>query len=225
MSALQRCTADTLKVLLEHQTKVDIGLHLCLTDDGLPVELPRSQELPTFGSLVTRSLLMQTNPRDISREIQIQYELFVAKSGKQPDFIDGHLHVHQLPGVRQGLLDFVSTLPPHHRPYIRNTFMPAGNLRRARLPWMKAAIIGTQGATMKRMLEAAGIRTNNGFAGIYDFRRWQKYSEYLPRFAASLREQNGLLVVHPGLCEDWRRQEFESLTGFKSDPGKLNRYE
>jgi chitin disaccharide deacetylase len=225
MAVLERCSRDAFSALLTHQRNVDIGLHLCLTDAGLHLDTPSTQTLPNFGSLLRRSLFGQTDPRDMSREVQIQYELFIAKSGRQPDYIDGHLHVHQLPGVRQGLLDFVSTLPPHRRPYIRNTFMPAGDLHRAGLPWIKAGIIAAPGATMKKMLGAAAVRTNNGFAGIYDFRKWQKYPEYFPRFVASLRKPNGLLVVHPGLREDWRKQEFETLRRFQLDCSELNRYQ
>jgi chitin disaccharide deacetylase len=226
MVLLKRCDTAALSRLLAHQTKVDIGLHLCLTDEGLPLALPPPEDkFPGFKSLFRRAVLGRINPRDMARRISAQYELFVAKCGRRPDHIDGHLYVHQLPGVRAALADFVRSLPPEHRPYIRNTRMSAGMLRRQKLPWVKAAVIGAFGRKMHGALEEAAVPTNDGFAGIYDFKQWRNYSGYLPKFAACLRRLNGILVVHPGLAEDWRRQEFESLRKFAPPDGRLNRYQ
>jgi hypothetical protein len=141
----------------------------------------------------------------------VQYELFLKKCGRPPDFIDGHLHTHQLPGVREGLLEFVASLPASGRPYIRNTHEPLRNLWRHRLPWLKASFIGMFGARMAAELRAAGVPTNDGFAGIYDFRKSHRYPDYFPRFAACLPRANGILVVHPGGTEGWRRGEFTWL--------------
>jgi hypothetical protein len=157
--------------------------------------------------------------------VSAQYELFLKKCGRRPDFIDGHLHVHQLPGVRDGLIEFILSLPADTRPYLRNTLEPLANLRRARLPWIKAAFIGAFGKRMLARLRAAGLPTNDGFAGIYDFRNWRRYPEYFPRFAACLSDRNGILVVHPGGQEDWRRQEFTILRDFTFTPGTANRFQ
>ena len=40
MVLFERCNAGALKRLLAHEGNVDIGLHLCLTDEGLPLSLP-----------------------------------------------------------------------------------------------------------------------------------------------------------------------------------------
>jgi chitin disaccharide deacetylase len=223
MPVLQRCTIDTMRALATHQSKIDIGLHLCLTNEGLPMDSQPSNERPTFASLVRQSLSQQIEIRAMSSEIRHQYDLFVAKCGRAPDFIDGHLHCHQLPGVRVSLLDFVASLPPLSRPYVRNTFMPIAALRQGHLPWIKAALIGMPGASMKRMLNVTSIQTNDGFTGIYNFKKWRKYPEYLPRFAASLREPNGILVVHPGQRQDWRKQEFEMLRRLQQPPQRFDR--
>ena len=77
---------------------------------------------------------------------------------------------------------------------------------------------------MQRKLRAAGVSTNQGFAGIYDFQNWRNYGAYLPRFVACLPEPNGILVVHPGFDEDWRRAELEALFGFTFAEGMPNRF-
>jgi hypothetical protein len=85
-------------------------------------------------------------------------------------------------------------------------------------------MIGFFGKRMLSHLEAAGLPTNQGFAGIYDFRRWSQYQAYFPKFVECLPDANGLLVVHPGADEDWRRQECEVLRRFDFPAGSPNRF-
>src|SRR6266536_4724549 len=40
--ALDRCGSGTMKKLLRHDAALDIGLHLCLTDEGLPLSASRA---------------------------------------------------------------------------------------------------------------------------------------------------------------------------------------
>ena len=161
---------------------------------------------------------------EVKREVARQYELFLQKAGRRPDFIDGHLHAHQLPGVREGVLAFVLELPPGSRPYLRNTRMSARELRGRGLPWLKTALVGAFGARMFDHLQNAGLKTNEGFAGIYNFSHWRRYPQYLPRFADSLAHPNGILVVHPGEAEEWRRQELAALRQFPFPEGSLNNF-
>jgi len=230
MVALERCGADALQKLLQYQTKVDVGLHLCLADETLPraadAAINRSPpHFPAYGNFLRRALLGRIGARESCLQVSAQYELFLKKGGRKPDFIDGHLHVHQLPGVRDGLIEFVLSLPAESRPYLRNTGEPLRNLWRARLPRLKAALIGAFGKRMFARARAAGLPTNDGFAGIYDFRNWRRYPEYFPRFVACLSDRNGILVVHPGGKETWRRQEFATLREFKFTSGTLHRFQ
>jgi len=231
MVALERCNAELLRELLAVEKKVDIGLHLCLTDENLPLSLshgPRgatqAPPLPSFGVLLRRALQGKVRASEVKIEVSRQYDLFVEKCGQSPSFMDGHLHVHQLPGVREGMLEFVLGLPVASRPYIRNTRMPVRELRGGGLPWLKTSVIGAFGDRMFKQLHQAGLATNEGFAGIYDFGQWRKFSDYLPRFTGSLQQPNGMLVVHPGNNEDWRRQEFTALRNFTFPRGSLNNF-
>ena len=216
MAALRSCSAGSLKQLLRHQNDIDIGLHLCLADPALRIvvrdrEKESEEQLPAFSVYLRRALAGRVSATESASQIAAQYEMFVAKCGRRPDYIDGHLHTHQLAGARQGLLQFVRGLPNDSRPYLRNTCQPLASLRKHRLPWLKAASIGFFGRQMLRESRAAGVATNEGFAGIYDFRHWPRYPDYFPNFAACLGHRNGILVVHPGKLEDWRRQEFTTL--------------
>jgi len=226
---LERCTPAALAELCAQGSRVDLGLHLCLTDERLPLSAlvpptSGSRALPTFGNLLRRALLGRVRPADIAAEVAGQYALFVQKCGRKPDYIDGHLHVHQLPGVRDGLLQFVHSLAREKRPYLRNTALPVRELRRRDLPWLKAGCIGSFGARFASELQAGGLPTNEGFAGIYDFKNWRQYERYFPRFVECLTHPNSILVVHPGQGEEWRAQEFKVLREFRFAAGQPNRF-
>jgi len=225
MVAFERCSQKCLAELLKFREQIDVGL--CLTDERLALSktgAAESHQLPSFSILLKSAFIGQIEPEQVAGQIAQQYHLFLAKCDRRPDFIDGHLHVHQLPGIRQGLLNFLSSLPTELRPYIRNTRTPRLEVWRQRLPWMKTIAIGFFGSRMFAQLRRQGIPTNEGFSGIYDFRDWRKYDRYLPRFMACLRQPNGLLVTHPGREEAWRQQEFRTLREFIFPDGALNRF-
>jgi chitin disaccharide deacetylase len=165
----------------------------------------------SFADCLQRCLREETVKTDVRREIAAQYGLFKAKTGTDPDYVDGHLHIHQSPVVREALIEFISGLSGPRRPYIRNTHLASRKLRENHLPWMKAWVIGRFGSRMASRLRATGLRTNEGFAGIYDFTKTREFPNYLARFINCLDKPNGLLVVHPGQKEEWRRREFETL--------------
>ena len=121
-------------------------------------------------------------------------------------------------------MDFALSLPESCRPYLRNTRVELSAMINRRLPWFKALLIGGFGAVMFKQLRAAGLATNRGFAGVYDFHRWSRFPQYLPRFVDCLPDANGLLVTHPGGTEQWRLQEFETLRRFSFPEGRPNRF-
>jgi len=103
--------------------------------------------------------------------------------------------------------------------------MPLATLRHQKLPWLKAAFIGAFGKRMAMELAAEGLRTNSDFAGIYSFGSKEAYATSFPRFMRCLPERNGILVVHPGLDEAWRRAEFDVLKEYPFEKSALNRFE
>jgi chitin disaccharide deacetylase len=222
MVLFERCNGTLMEKIRAHESRVDIGLHFCLTNEKLPQSGPLEKtRLPKLKTLFLRAMLRQLPHEEIFQLLATQYELFINKAGRKPDYIDGHLHAHQLPVVADALVEFVRQLPVEQRPYIRNTCLPADELHRQNLPWLKAGFVSALGAPLKKKLCDAGIATNEGFAGIYNFKNWRNYAEYFPRFAACLPGPNGILVTHPGFDEDWRRGEFETLKKFS---GGSNRF-
>jgi len=223
MVLFERCDATLMEKLRELEAWVDIGLHFCLTNENLPLSPPLDKtKLQGFKTLFRRALFRSLKREDVTSLLAAQYDLFVQKAGRPPDYIDGHLHAHQLPVVAEALAHFVRRLPANRRPYVRNTRLSTRVLRQQNLPSLKAGFIGSFGRRLEQRLHAAGVPTNDGFSGIYDFKEWARYPEFFPKFAACLPGKNGILVTHPGFDEDWRRSEFETL---KKYAGNLNRFQ
>jgi hypothetical protein len=230
MVLLERLEANGLARLRAHESHLDLGLHLCLTDESLPLSpLPGASSpparLPQFKDLFSKAIRRNVNTLELLRQVSGQYQLFVEKTSRRPDYIDGHLHVHQLPGIREALIEFLLSLPAGSRPYIRNTWASPIKLWRLGLPWLKSSLIGCFGVSMLRKLQGAGLATISGFAGSNDFSEWEQYPAYFPKFAASLGHPNGILVVHPGSKEAWRAQEFSVLREFAFASGQPQRFE
>ncbi|HEX7438517.1 MAG TPA: ChbG/HpnK family deacetylase, partial [Caldimonas sp.] len=94
--------------------RVDIGLHFNLTE-GRPLSpdlarlWPRLLALPR---LIARAHVGALPRAALGVEFEAQLEAFAAATGAAPSFVDGHQHVHHLPGVRSVVLDAVERLRP-----------------------------------------------------------------------------------------------------------------
>ena len=209
--------SPALAALLRLRDRLDLGLHLVLTDEPrlAPSEkvdsLHRNGRYLTFAQLLYRSLTGRVRAADARREIAEQYEWCVNLLEGPPDFLDGHLHVQQLFGVRHGLLDFLATLPAGQRPYVRNAYELREEISRRGVAPVKCWLISLLGDRLRKHLLAQAIPTNDGFAGICDYAQWRDYPSTLATLLRHARPGNYLIMTHPGQREDWRRAEFEGL--------------
>ena len=178
---------------------VDLGLHLDLTEQ--PLTLAPSG----VGRLIAASLLRRTDADALLRELRAQLDAFEAAFGRGPAFVDGHRHVHQLPGVRDVLLDELTRRYATALPWLRSTHSARAHSH-PRPGWRDAAKARVIAALGARGLDAAARR--GGFAqnarlwGVYDFAAGE---------AAFLRRLDGwlaacgdgdLLMCHPGATRD-----------------------
>ena len=74
-------------------------------------------QLPSLGVLSVAAVTHSLNLNEIAFEIDQQLDAFEAHFGQPPDFLDGHQHVQQLPGIRDLVVkcyqrrDFASKSP------------------------------------------------------------------------------------------------------------------
>jgi predicted glycoside hydrolase/deacetylase ChbG (UPF0249 family) len=176
---------------------IEHGLHLNLTEslggDGFFQSLPR---------LISNCYARRIDSKRIRSAIECQLDAFESALEKAPDYVDGHQHVHQLPIVRECLVDILLRRYPKRLPWLRSTRagrmrdMPAGCR-------MKAALIEFLGAhSLQALARRHGFGTNAHLLGVYGFDGGE------PRFAALLDGWIGaavaddLIMCHPALGAD-----------------------
>jgi len=191
-----------------------LGLHLNFTEDfGQPGPC-----LP-LSAFIASAYLRRLPAQALRAAVERQMRRFEDTVGRAPDYVDGHQHVHQLPGVREALLEVVGRYPAP-RPWLRD----AGRPRTAGLPARlraKAWVIAALGASsLRRQARARGLRMSGGFLGVYDFQGGAAaYLGWMRRWLAACRDGD-VLMCHPALGPDprdalsaQRQAEFEVLGG------------
>jgi predicted glycoside hydrolase/deacetylase ChbG (UPF0249 family) len=162
--------------------RVDIGLHLFLgTGSG-------------GGALAfaAQGVLGLVDASEVERQIRGQLDRFEKDCGRQPVFVDGHHHVHQMWPVREVLLRVLRERYPERVPYVRNTvpLHPRGA--------KGAGIAALGGHALLRRLREEGIAHNPDFAGVYDLSPRSDFRSLMRAWLDSIADR-GLLMCHPGL--------------------------
>ncbi|CAM5215339.1 hypothetical protein CDEF62S_05808 [Castellaniella defragrans] len=196
------------------ETSLQVGLHLNFTESFGQQDLC----LP-LRQLIGAAYLRRLPAASVQAGIRRQLERFQTLTGRLPDYIDGHQHVHQLPVIRTALLQ---ALHEHagYRPWIRDTGRP----RMQGLPWrlrLKACVIAGLGASaLRRLLRVQGYPRNPGFLGVYDFQGGMTaYEGWMRHWLVQCRTGD-VLMCHPATGADptdslsaQRQSEFAVLSG------------
>jgi predicted glycoside hydrolase/deacetylase ChbG (UPF0249 family) len=179
----------------------ELGLHLNLT------ELLGPGRTYSLRGLILRAYARALDHGTLRAEIQRQLGAFIANVGRLPDFVDGHQHVHQLPGVREALLAVLDEQAGAAQPWLRCTLPPV----RSSQDWLprgtryKALVIARLGGAAFAALAAArGYRTNGRLLGVYGFDGTE--DGYLDRLRTwlALARDGDLLMCHPAVPGTWR---------------------
>lgn len=165
-----------------------LGLHLNLTQafaGGAATVWP-------LGSLLLRCAARALAPEVVRAQIERQLDAFEHGAERAPDYVDGHQHVHQLPGVREPLLAALQARYGAASPWLRSTRCPP----RVRDP--KARFIASLGDQALRRAAARQGRPMSAYlAGVYDFRGGARaYRERLRAWLAA-GPDGTVLMCHP----------------------------
>jgi chitin disaccharide deacetylase len=230
-TSLMTITGDHVRAsvpLLADAPNLDVGLHIVLTQCGeKPVMarpssglVDRNGEFFSNGQLWWRAFTGKLDQVGVADEIAAQVELFHKLVGKPPAYVDGHHHAHQLPIVRESLLDVMAAdLLPRITRITTESPRVKRKVGSVRLKRMAARFVGRQAS--ERFLKG-WVWTNDSFFGMLgaaDLRRafpWDRYLKALPDAGAIE------WVVHPGLPDESlvgrddyhaaRNTELEALT-------------
>jgi hopanoid biosynthesis associated protein HpnK len=202
-----------------------VGVHLNLSD-GSPVSAP-----DTVPSLLNDSgqfeggpdgLLMKIATRRISlREVEAEWQAQIAKvrgAGIEPTHLDGHKHVHMLPG----LFEIALRLAKRHGIGAVRVSHEASNLRAALSTGeLRASVVLKQGVQARGLkllardartqADRAGISTTDHFCGIAQTGELTK--EGVDRLLRSLPEGTTELMCHPGYADEALRRTATRLQG------------
>jgi hypothetical protein len=175
----------------------DIGLHLDLT------EAPLRRSRQALPMLILRSHAHGLAPGALREEIDAQLDAFEAVLGRPPDHVDGHQHVHQLPQVRDALVEVLRRRYRGSGLWLRSTRHPANLVRPAGQPLaaaLKPRVIEALGATgLARLAALHGLRQNARLLGVYDFSGGMAaYRAWLQAWLLAARDGD-LLMCHAAM--------------------------
>lgn len=158
------------------------------TDAGLHLDLAPGRG--GLAPLLLRSHARLLDRRAVAARIAAQLDAFERALGA-PAFVDGHQHVHQLPVVRDALLEALSARYGRPGPLVRNTVPLRA---RGAKPWVIAAL---GGRGLRRRLRARGVPHNPDFAGVYGLDPRAGYAALFRGWLASATDGT-LVLCHPG---------------------------
>jgi predicted glycoside hydrolase/deacetylase ChbG (UPF0249 family) len=215
----------------------DIGLHFTLTNVEPLGRMPRLApygRMPSINQLMALAHARLLNQREIEEALTRQIEHFHKGMHRPPDFIDGHQHAHQLPIIRDVVLDAFNRAGLSNA-YLRVCTEPPAAIRRRGVAVGKALVINVLGRRLKKLAEERRLRINDSFRGVYDFSDRIPYGTLFDKFAAGATERT-IIMCHPGHVDELLRridpvtdQREVELAYFKSEAfgrhqASLNRY-
>lgn len=173
---------------------IDLGLHLNLTQ--VLGSLSSKDVLP-LGQLMVRSHLRLLPEVWIRDHIERQLDHFEAWFGRSPDYVDGHLHIHQLPQIRDALVNALARRDLPAGFWIRDT-RPVSLAHAPFSERFKAWVVGHLGmSALAQQAGAHGWSSNQGFFGVYDFTAAHRPFAQMLKQWLSVAGQGALLMTHP----------------------------
>lgn len=174
---------------------LDIGLHLDFTE--APLATASRQPLT---ALLLRAYTTLLNRRRVREEIEAQLGAFEEALGRTPDFVDGHQHVHQLPVIRNELLDALARRSAARPPWLRRTTRfqgrslgPPQTLGQRLKPHLIEAL---GAAALTRLAARQGLGQNAHLLGVHDFSADTARYRTLLRAWLAHAQDGDLLMCH-----------------------------
>ncbi|HEX8055464.1 MAG TPA: ChbG/HpnK family deacetylase [Novosphingobium sp.] len=175
----------------------EIGLQLVLTGERPLTAMPGyapAGTMPPLSVLLSRSMSAQLTG-EIAVEVARQFDAFSQVVGRPPDFVTSLEHVHQLPVLREVILEEAIWRAP--KAWLRACGdRPLALLRRGfRGKAMRSAWYSYGYADVARSF---GLETNHSFAGHYDYS--ESFAEAFPRFFNGASDHH-VIMLHPGAAD------------------------
>ena len=205
--------------LARSEPRVGVGVHLCLTDEPpvlRPADVPGLVDEHGVlngkpAALVARHLRGGRRLAEVEREWNAQIRK-VRETGIEPTHLDGHKHVHMLPGLfeialwlaaRHGIRAIrVSLEDPHLRAWLtpRNGWLSPTTAKQR----MQADVVRLLGGNARARAHRAGLGSPDFFCGITQ--TGLLTADGVMRLLKNLPEGVTELMAHPGYADDELRR-------------------
>jgi chitin disaccharide deacetylase len=163
----------------------DIGLHFTVTT-----------ERPLYSVLIA-GWLRRLDPAEMRGEMKRQLDTFTSVMGRPPAYIDGHQHVHLLPGVREAVVETAREIGA----YVRLTAEPIDSAMMQHPAPVDSAYLSWASRPLAQRAAQHGVRTNTGFRGVRTFKEREPFRTLFQRMMSGAT--NGSIVMcHPGHVDD-----------------------
>jgi chitin disaccharide deacetylase len=195
---------EAARALSAFEGRADLGVHVNLTC-GAPLTgaagLAVGGVLPKLGPLLLRGMAGLLPLAAIEAEIDAQLTAFEDAMGRMPDFIDGHQHVHTMPGVRRAFAAVLARRYPKEKPYVRDAADSLAAIRARGQHGRKAVIVANLARPFGKRMGELGFALNQGFAGFSAFDPRQDYGADFPGYLVAPGKAH-LVMCHPGEIDD-----------------------
>ncbi|MGL4635915.1 MAG: ChbG/HpnK family deacetylase [Beijerinckiaceae bacterium] len=183
----------------------DLGVHLNLTLGKPLTSMPRfapAQTFPTIGDITKGGLSLRLPIEELEGEIEAQLDAYEDAMDARPDFIDGHQHVHGLPGVRRAFFNVMTKrYAKGTRPWLRDSSDSLRNVVRRGRNMQKALAVAGLTSGMETAASKAGFLTNDTFAGFSSFDPKQDFATDFASYLINPGARH-LVMCHPGEVDD-----------------------
>jgi predicted glycoside hydrolase/deacetylase ChbG (UPF0249 family) len=209
-----RAFASALAVSREHP-ELGIGVHLNLSDGPSTAEASRVTGLLNQAGQLEggpESLLLRIAGRKLRlAEVEREWDAQIAKvkaAGVSPTHLDGHKHVHMLPGLFEVALRLakkhgVSAIRIAHEESRLRSLLSSGGGRRNGVQLkqgVQARGLKLLARDARKMAERAGIASTDYFCGIAQTGVMNR--EGMERLLAGLPNGTTELMCHPGYADE-----------------------
>jgi chitin disaccharide deacetylase len=175
--------------------QLDVGLHLDFTEYPLRPNF-RSSLMMLIGKCYTGSIQSSV----IRDEICAQLDAFENSMNRQPVYVDGHQHIHQLPRISSLLLDELAKRYRENSVWLRSTLYGTPKVRSDSFHLIETVkprvIFQLGGHQFTQMLSNNGFKSNGRLLGVYDFTDANARYSTLMQYWLQAAKTGDLLMCH-----------------------------
>lgn len=201
--------------LVRRGRDADIGLHFNLTLGRPLSSMPKfapNGEFPPLSQVVRMAYGKRLPMDEIRAEIDRQFDRFEAVMDRPPDHVDGHQHIHVLPGIRTALLDAMAARRLGGRVWVRDAGDGVHRILARGANARKALSALSLASGFCREARGRGFSVNDGFAGFSDFHPSFDYARIFQTYLRAPGRRH-LIMCHPGhVDEDLKKLDPVTIT-------------